>query len=406
MLCHSFTLSLRLRRFAAALLFFTLLCATALADDRPPLRYAGGMYENGYWKEHGIQITAPNYHWVTGVALLQQTNAPDLYSTCTDAVDFAAMKSAGVLADLSGSAILRETVGRMRPEVQALVTDDDGRILALPLGALSNPVYWRQEAFDALGLTTPPQSYTELLDFAEAWAQRVQEHPEKEICFTNTFFFGQNASYNYTFWLLDFLLDAWEMQCYEAGEPVNFDTPEFIALLKRTKEAGKLLHAAEPSYAKCSNMTPLFYNQHGSASFGGYFNGGREEGLSHTVPFRITAEQPVLMRANMDVWVARADSPYIAEITGYLEEVACAYLGGGVYTVELFREGVAPGDHNGEPITAGWIKDRNEYAGKICFAPKRAKDMYEGTMIKFLQGKISAKAFAAAISRSKTDPNK
>ena len=393
------------RRFAAALLACLLLCSVALADDRPPLRWAGGMYEADFWKEHGIKTTAPNYHWISGVELLRLDNAPDLYSTCTDVVDFEKMKTAGVLADLSSSAVIRQTVDRMRPELQALVTDADGRILALPLSAYTNPVYWRQEAFDAAGLTDPPQSYIELLDFAEAWAERVQKNPEKEVCFTNTLYFGHNAGYNYTLWLLDFLLDAWEMQCYEAGVPVNFDTPEFIALLDRTKAVGKLLRKAEPSDKKRSQMMPLFWNLHGSSGPEGWYNGGREEGLSHTVPFRITADQPALMRANTDLWMVRADSPYVEECIGYLEEVCSFWTGGGVHTVELFREGVEPGDHNGEPITAGWIKDRNEYTGKICFAPKRAKDLYESSMMKFVQGKLSSKKYAAKISKIKNDPN-
>lgn len=394
----------QLSLFLAALLACLLLCASALADGLPPLRWAGTMYEGNYWKEHGIRTAAPDYHWVSGAELLQKDNAPDLYSDCTDVVDFERMKAANVLADLSGSAEIRQFVERTRPEIQSLVTGEDNHILALPLRASTNPVYWRQEAFDAAGLSQPPQSYTELLDFAEAWAERVQKNPDTEVCFTGTMYFGKNARYNYTLWLLDFLLDAWEMQAYEAGVPVTFDTPEFIALLDRTKAVGKLLHEAEPSDAKRRDMLPLFWNQHGSSGPDGWFNGGREEGLSHTVPFRITAEQPALMRASADLWMVRADSPYAEACIRFFEEAVCPQIGG-VYTVELFREGVEPGDYHGEPITEGWLKERGEYAGKICFAPKRAKDLYENSMMQFVQGKLSSAGYAARISKRKNDPN-
>ncbi|MDD3410941.1 MAG: extracellular solute-binding protein [Eubacteriales bacterium] len=396
-------------RLGCALLALCLLGSSALAEERPPLRMAGTMEETDYWKKHGIQTETPNYHFMEGLALLRLENAPDLYEAASQYCDVAEMKNADALADLSGSAAIREAVGRMRPEVQAAATQPDGRIIGLPISALTNPVYWRQEAFDAAGLTAEdvPQSYIELLDFAEKWVERIGERPEKTVCFTDTRLFGGNASYNYTHWLLEFLIETWEMQAYEAGETLHFDTPEFIALLERTRSVGKRLRKAEPSSKKREKMMPLFYNQAGGSGREGLYNGGREEGLSHALPFRVTADQPVLMRGGVRMYAVRAGSAYAEDILGQLEEVIRPATG--VYSVDLYREGVTPGAHGDdsiERITAGWIKDRGEYAGVISLAPRRTFTLYEGALMKFLQGELSAAKLAAQISVPKTDPNK
>ena len=201
-----------MKKVMVLLLILSLLfSASAYAAERPTVRIQGSYYEE-YWKENGIKTSTPNYHWKTGLTLLRLDNAPDLYETYSTDCDIRALKDAGALADLSSSEILREAVSRMRPEIQELISDEAGHIYAMPKEAWSSPVYWHQEAFDEAGLTEAdvPQSYTELLDFAERWAERVQNHPEKNVCFADTFFAG-NVSYCFTWWLTEILINTWEM---------------------------------------------------------------------------------------------------------------------------------------------------------------------------------------------------
>lgn len=390
------------------LLCCLLLNGNVLAEDRPPLRIAGGFPAlEDEWNAAGISIDTPNYHWMTGVDLLQLDNAPDVYSTDSDDCDIQALKDVKLLADLTGSTVICEAVDRMWPDLQALLKDKEGRIVGVPQLVTTQPIYWRQEAWDAAGLSAEevPHSYVELLDFAERWAARIETRPEKEVCFTDTRFFGGNAASSYTRWLMDILLDTWEMQAYEAGEAARFDTPEWIALLQRTKQVGERLHAAEPSQSKRESMMPLFWNVQGSMP-DGWFNGGREEGYSHTVAFRITREQPVLMRANAWVYLVRADSPYADVLTGVLAGLLPS--GKGAHAVEMYREGVKPGEYGRgsvERLTAGWIQDRKEYTGKLSFAPRRSAFLYEDAIASFCQGKLSAEKLAEQLCIPKNDPN-
>ena len=399
---------LLMKRGMGVLMAVCLLLSTAVADKSKTVRIAGGYYEE-YWTERGITVQSPNYHWKTGLALLSMDSAPDLYRTSCEACDIQALKDAGVLADLSGSSVLAEAVSHMRPELQALARDGNGLLVVMPHSMMSDPVYWRQEAFEAAGLTEDdaPKSYTELLDFAEKWAARVSAHPETRVCFTDTSSFGGSAAYAYTWWLLDMLINAWEMQAYEAREPLTFDTPECIALLKRTKEVGKRLYQAEPGQKKRQDMLFLFWNQHGGSGVEGLYNGGRDYGLSHTVPFRISTGQPALMRTHAGVTVIRAGSGQTETGIGYLETLVPSSQS--VYSAEIYREGVAPGAYGKdfvECITAGWLRERSEYAGTFSFAPRRTFFLYESAIMKFLQGKLSAEKLVQKISQPKDDPNR
>lgn len=115
------------------------------------------------------------------LAQLQSDHAPDLFGLVTSNEDVESFKAARVLADLSGSEIIRDAVSRMRHQTQRLLTTEDGGIVGLPNAHMLRPLYWDQEAWDAAGLTSAdvPQSFTELLDFLEAWAARVASSPEK-----------------------------------------------------------------------------------------------------------------------------------------------------------------------------------------------------------------------------------
>ena len=368
----------------------------ALAAGRT-VRISGGYIEE-YWTENGIQVSTPDYHEKTDAELLQCSNAPDVYSTNTRDCDLRALKDTGLLADLSESALLREAVGRMRPEIQALLIDEQGHVCAMPRYVMSEPVYWRQEAWDAAGLTAEdvPQSYTELLDFAERWAKRVQKQPEKNVCFTDTRFFGGGSAYAYTRWLTDILIATWEMQAYEAGAPLDFDTPEFLALLQRTQQVGELLYEAEPNQRGCSHRLSLFWNQNENADAQERYNGGRAYGLSHTIPFRVTTDQPVLMRAAAGLTMVRADSELMDVATGYLERYLTPEH------VKMSAEMYIEDEDNARAyqgsISAGWLEDRNEYAGIFSFAPRRISLRYEDALMAFFKGKLSAEKLVREIS--------
>lgn len=234
--------------------------------------------------------------------------------------------------------------------------------------------------------------------------ERIQEKPEKNICVADTKGTEKNG---YVRWLLDMLINTWEMQQYDAGETLNFNTPEFVALLNRTQDIGMRLYEAEPGEKKRQNMLQLFENYSG----GERYNAGRDYGLSHTIPFRITRDQPELMRGKAGISVVRADSPWLNEIIGRMEYVLKDRALNGRGNADLLTD-VKPRTYNPEDaaspntVTAGYLTDLDNYTGTVCFAPMRTFDMYEGTLVKFWTGQLPAEKLAAQISEPKRDPNK
>ncbi len=394
--------------------FLLMICiafsSAALAEDtRPPLRLGSAVAGTDYWEDHGIQTTMPHYGWDDYMTIVKGDNAPDLYTFRTDSDDFLAPKNAGLLADLSGSEIIRAWTDRLRPDIKKLVTTEDGKIVGLAgLDGIVTfkPMYWRQDAWDAAGLTKEavPGSYTELLAFLEKWMERIKEKPETNICVANMRYTGKNR---YVRWLLNMLINTWEMQQYAAGETLNFNTPEFIALLKRTQDIGLRLSAAEQSDKERPNMLQLFENYDG----GDRYNAGRDYGLSHTVPFRITSDQPELMRGIASISVVRADSPWLNEIIGRMENDLKDRGLGGLGNADLLTD-VMPRTFNPKEVdspstvTAGYLKDLDDYTGTVCFAPMRTYTMHEDALVKFYTGQLPAEELAAQISVPKRDPNK
>jgi hypothetical protein len=197
------------------------------------------------------------------------------------------------------------------------------------------------------------------------------------------------------------------MQQYYAGETLNFNTPEFVALLKRTQDVGLRLSLAESTEKMSQDTLKLFENYDG----GERYNAGRDYGLSHTVPFRITNSQPELMRGIADVSAARADSRWLLEIIGRLENGLAGRGQNGLGNAELLT-GVVPRTLNPNEadspatVTAGYLKDLDNYTGTVCFAPMQTFTMYEDALMKFYTGQLPAEKLAEQISVPKRDPNK
>ena len=401
-----------MKRLLVCLLVLCLLCGSACAEGRPPLVWGGSLFDTTFFKDNGIKLTSTSDSFSDGVTQMNSRKAPDVYGFYSGNEDLAAMVDAGLLADLSGSDIIREWTARLRPDIRDYVTDESGHIYALPDSGHLSPVYWRKDAWDAAGYAESevPQSYVELLDFVDGWLERIAKQPSQTVCFTQTKFGDTGvAKCNYMYWLLDVLVSSWEMQAYDAGEKLNFDTPEFIALLERTRDVGLRLYKTEPHYKKRQKMLPLFEN---GVNGVGYFSAGRDWGLSRAVPFRITADQPKLMRANVCMSVIRADSPWRDELMASFEEMLSHYTPGDGRNADLYVDtqpgpyGVYAGSDETAVVTAGYLADWLAYDGAICLAPSRAFYLYEGKLLKFMKGELSAQKLAAIISVPKTNPNK
>ncbi|MDD3412318.1 MAG: extracellular solute-binding protein [Eubacteriales bacterium] len=389
-----------LKRIACALLALCVLCSAALAEKRT-LCIAQGDVPAGFRSAHPeVSIKLLSYSSrITEMDLLMKDglDAAALYS---GSLDMDALKSAGVLYDLSESAVIREAVSRMHPDIQKYVTDDAGRIVALPYSLYDPSFYWLQSAWDAAGLTEEdvPQSYTQLLDFLEKWMARTAEHPEKKICVSRLTYYTVTGvrEYEFTNWLMDMLRYCWEYQQRFAGQPVHYDNPQFYELAERTREIGAALVHSEPSHKKRQKMLELFTFESPSA------NDGRAYGVSHAIPLRLTGDQPALMNFGGYMWVIRADAPHPEDALALLEAVclesannSCAYA---LYAD--YPAGSHKVNNQQEPlvVSQGWLDDWRGFEGALVSYPYDYTWEYK-PMHQFFDGNLSAEELAQKLNK-------
>lgn len=308
---------------------------------------------------------------------------------------------AGVMADLSDCPQITEAVARMRPWAQAMVTGEDGAVLALPVSALVRPVYWYRDAWDAAGLPASdvPQSFAELLDFLDAWAAS----PVPGVCASRLVRWNTgDARCNYAAWLLDILLHAHQAQQYHAGEQLVFSTEEFIELAERARSTGLALYRAEPRQGARRSMLQLFQSD---LNGGEHANNGRDYGMSHAIPLRLTTDQPALTAVAVQTVFLRAGSDHMAQGAAVLAHLAENPLW--QWTYALYAD-FAPGDYPTDGgrtvhIDAGWLADLAAWDGTFVACPNVFGRTREGVSqrdrltLRFCRGELTASEYARGL---------
>ena len=398
-------------RFFCAVLALLLLLPSAQAETRPPMLLLGLEEDfsgdgRSFWQRYPeISKRDCGYRAFDDWNTVILAKRPDLFRYYSYQANFMELRKADVLADLSDSPSIREATARLRPDIKALVTDENGRILAVPFSAWSFPWMWNQEAWDAAGYTEAdvPQTYPEFLDFLERWIARIKEKPVKNVCAAYHPSYAEIDLYRDVGWMIAMLLETYEMQCAYAGEPLNFDTPEFIDLLKRTRQVGLALFKAEPRSKKRKGMMKLFERSDGD---------GQDYGFSHAPPLRVRREQPPLYPASAELVAVGADSPWKAEAMAYIEDRLQAEFApmpngqrlSGLYTD--FQAGTYEmrwGDVY--TFTEGWLRDMDSLEGHFVFAPSRTAELYYAAIKRFMEGDLSAAKLAKQLSVPKNDLN-
>lgn len=316
--------------------------------------------------------------------------------------DWASVTAAGLAADLSQSPVLSEAVAGMVPWVRQLVTTEEGQILALPLSAAPKPFTWYEDAWAEAGLARAdvPQSYTELLDFLDAWAARVRQNPEKKVCVSRLLRWSTGKErYDYTYWLMELLLQCHETQQRYAGEPIRFDTPDFIALAQRTRETGLALYEAEPRRSKRQKMLQLFQSD---LNGGEQANNGLPYGMSHALPLRLWRTQPALHKLSVELGWIRAGSPLYDEGVRLLEYRHQTRPWTAAYAL---MTDFAAGDYTFENgrlhhVDANWLAEYRSFEGvfvayPLSFnQPRDGQTDKEALLTRFFSGKLSAQELA------------
>lgn len=364
-----------------------------------------GAYEPFAMEHPGVAFAFNDDFYYTTEEFLHalNTSSPkfDMFQMNTDAFDCQGIMAMGYCADLSESQVVQEALSRMHAPIREKLMAD-GMIYGIPHSITFSTFSWCQDAWDAAGLTEAdvPTTYSQLLDFLENWIKRIEKQPEKDISVNNMFDETLYGPYSYTYYLLNILMDTYVTHCERAGVPVRFDVPVFRELLDRTKTVGEALYKAEP---KKKGKMQLFDN-----GLSGYTLFGTQEGMSHVIPLRITEDQPLLIKALMDLYCVGADSERKELATAYVES-ALTHMD--THTEEYTRAYVFTDSQPLERadlesdipeylISPAWLADYKAYAHLLYFpgpgiysmSTEESRQMRR-LVESFSKGKISMEAF-------------
>ena len=379
-----------MRRIILLILCCVMLVGCAFADEPVTLRLYEIDARTSFLKNHPnlkvVDVSGDPFG--SKVKLLKSENCPDALMLRTASDDFQALRRAGLLNDLSSSDEITRIICRMPHWVQYEVVSEYGHIYGLPILHHIYPFHWNREAWKAAGLSREdaPQSYAELLDFLEKWI----ENPVDTVCISHlTRWNTGTVKYNYCYWLMEFLLQSWEMQQRYAQEGVDFNHRELIALAERTRTVGLALYKAEPRNK--SKLPELFEN-----CLNGMGYPVQDYGMSCTIPMRITEDQPALCKASMSIAVIPSSSAHPEEALLLLEDYARVQW---KINYTLFMD-YQPDAFDNNTVTQGWLNDYWNYNGTFVYFPtvfnehRNGQTSKEGLLMKFFEGKISAEQLA------------
>lgn len=355
-----------MKRLLAALALVCLLPVSACAE-RTVLRLLG-LEESAEDRRVHPDIAYQQVHhdvWGDPLTWIAENGADVVYINGWGE-DLRSILARAELLDLRESAELSGEIGRMTRWVQALVTAEDGALLALPINAKPLCFSYRQEGWDAAGLTAAdmPQSYAELLDFLERWCDRLEQEGQPPARAAELFYWNTGTeSCNYGHWLMELLLTCHAMQQQYAGGQVCFNTVEFIEYAIRTRDIAQRLYRLEGRGGKAEELPVLFHNGLIGGCAG---NGGLSYELSHAMPMRLTCDQPALIYTRAEVIVIPADTAHPEEALRFVADRAKRipwHQQIGLYAD--FRPGryaYEDGDLN-VWIDAGWLAEYHGYTG-------------------------------------------
>lgn len=229
----------------------------------------------------------------------------DVFELDSLSVDYHTVMEKGYCMDLSASEPIREAVENLYP-VFARECMADGKIYALPKRVQFDYLTWNaaRVAESGIGDVPVPTSFPEFLDFVEKWVDYIQEEPTDVILCGLGFWDEQiyERLNGYIGRLTDMLLDNHILQKSYAGEPLRFNEPELLALLKRCYELGEQLNEYDQAI-----VNPDCYKSILDNATSPFFNNADNEFLS----LRLNENQPNLVNCALMLTAvnARTENP-------------------------------------------------------------------------------------------------
>lgn len=160
-----------------------------------------------------------------GQAMVSGDTTIDVIRTGVES-GFDNLLSKGYCADLSSSQKLMDYVNSLYPALRDQVMKD-GKLYAIPVSVYGSTLCYMPSKLEEIGLTEEdmPTNFVELCEFITRWNNEWIDDENK----TNVMPFCTTMSNRSV--VFDLMLKAY-LDYYDAkGEPLNFDTPEFNAML-------------------------------------------------------------------------------------------------------------------------------------------------------------------------------
>lgn len=323
----------------------------------------------------------------------------DLLMVRSSDCDVETLLYSGLLEDLSGNEDIRQSVEDMYEPFRRLLTTADGAVNGM-LSVSGWAMHRVPAAWEAAGLSAEdaPQSFVELLDFAQRWAELVKEGEVGNVRLNALKTWGvPNDDTRYTLWLTDLLWQCWAMRQQEAKEPVVFDTPEFIELAKRAREVGQTLAGAEEKPGKKS----LSLYDCGLYRGMGY---GAENLYQNAFPMRVSIDEPVRIKGIALMFVVRRGSPYAQACMEYIAETFARTAPDSVGSPTLYQQELMEGAWDGYGLTDEW---RESYRPDWLFfmiEPFRSNSAYaqkEKLFMQFARNQIDAQELARGLDEAR-----
>lgn len=223
----------------------------------------------------------------------------DVFLVRTFCYDYQRLIQKGYCLNLEPNENMMNKIKSMYESVQKELLIDD-ILYGVPIALRPEYCYYVPDAWQkaGYGLNDVPASFMDLCEFIEKWAIRIETDSVEDVCLNN-------MVDDYASWLVNLLMEQYIIQCQNTSGTVNFHSPAFRDLLIRLKKAGELMNQNEQS-------------KEGMSLFG--YNASNGIGnLQCFIPLRLTAFDPIFIKASLEVLCINPKSRYQNKAYDYLE---------------------------------------------------------------------------------------
>ena len=334
-----------------------------------------------------------------GQALVSGEDAIDILVLSCTWMDILNLMEKGYVADLGSSALIKDHVGRMYPQI-AQECMADGKVYAIPVRISMDNFLYNPMLFGKLGID-PPATFGDLIAFIVDWTQEyAEDYPDYKLHSDEALqAFSRKAITLYS----DYL--------GYMGEEIKLDTPLFRELMTQTQALLDLPEGEKLDWSDQAAMDAFFSRP--SAIEEGY--GMDLEGMSQRwifeddlyamrpVILRVSEDAPAVASAEMELMLVNAQGKNVETAIRYVENYIQAQ-GGGTRAM-LFPDQNEPVINENYDMQIKYLSDSIALVKESIRDAEGAEKTEMETQLKSMEDLITNKAdqFKYAVSREAID---